>query len=236
MSTALNYELSDGIATLTMDDGKANALGLTMLAAINAGLDRAEADKAAVVVIAGRDKMFSGGFDLAAFKRSPTEVVEMLGAGALLAQRLLSFRVPVVAAATGHAVAMGSFLLLSCDARIGANVESKFHINEVAIGMILPFFAIEICRQRLTSAAMTQAVILATPMNGPQAMAAGILDEVVAPEAVLSRARERAMALKALVPGAHTATKLRIRQPALEALKAAIAQDNIDWKAAFTPN
>lgn len=236
MSTALNYELSDGIATLTMDDGKANALGLTMLAAINAGLDRAEADKASVVVIAGRDKMFSGGFDLAAFKRSPVEVVEMLNAGALLAQRLLSFRVPVVAAATGHAVAMGSFLLLSCDARIGPNVDAKFHINEVAIGMILPFFAIEVCRQRLTPAALTQAVILATPMNGPQAMVAGILDEVVAPEAVLSRARERAMALKALVPGAHTATKFRVREPALAALKAAIAQDNIDWKAAFTPS
>ena len=233
MTAALSYELQDGLATLTMDDGKANALGVSMLAAINEALDRAQSEKAAVVIIAGRDKMFSGGFDLAAFKRSPTEVVEMLGAGALLAQRLLSFPVPVVAACTGHAVAMGSFLLMSCDARVGPETDAKFHVNEVAIGMILPFFAIEVCRQRLTPAHLTQVAILATPMNGQQALAAGVLDEVVAPDAVRARARERAMALKALVPGAHTATKLRVRQPALAAMKAAIAQDTIDWAAAF---
>lgn len=233
MSTNLTYDLSDNIATLTMDDGKANALNVTMLQAINDGLDRAQADKAAVVVIQGRAKMFSGGFDLGAFKREPAEVLAMLKAGANLSERLLSFPVPVVAACTGHAVAMGSFMLLSCDVRIGPDADARFHVNEVLIGMIVPHFAIEVCRQRLTPAHFGQAVLMATPYSPQQALVAGFLDEIVAPEAVAEIARNRALMLKALNGSAHTATKLRLRKPVLDAMKVAIAQDHIDWETAF---
>lgn len=233
MSANLNYDLSDNIATLTMDDGKANALNVTMLQAINDGLDRAVADKAAVVVIQGREKMFSGGFDLSAFKREPAEIVAMLTAGARLSERLLAFPVPVVAACTGHAVAMGSFLLLSCDVRIGPDSDARFHINEVLIGMILPHFAIEASRQRLTPAAFAQAVNTAMPYSGQKAVAAGFLDEIVAPESVAEAARSRAVMLKSLNAGAYLATKLRSRKPVLDAMKKAIEQDISDWAAAF---
>ena len=233
MNTNLTYELSDGIATLSMDDGKANALNVTMLQAINDGLDRAQADKAAVVVIQGRAKMFSGGFDLGAFKREPTEVLAMLKAGANLSERLLSFPVPVVAACTGHAVAMGAFMLMSCDVRIGPDSDARFHVNEVLIGMTVPHFAIEVCRQRLTPAHLSKAVATAMPYSPQQALSAGFLDEIVAPEAVAETARARALMLKALNASAHTATKLRLRKPVLDALKTAIAQDYIDWEAAF---
>ena len=233
MSAALNYDLSDNIATLTMDDGKANALNVTMLQAINDGLDRAVADKAAVVVIQGREKMFSGGFDLSAFKREPAEIVAMLTAGAKLSERLLAFPVPVVAACTGHAVAMGSFMLLSCDVRIGPDSDARFHINEVLIGMILPHFAIEVSRQRLTPAAFTQAVNMAMPHSGQKAVVAGFLDEIVAPENVAEAARNRAVLLKSLNAGAYLATKLRSRKPVLDAMKEAIEQDCADWAEAF---
>ena len=93
MSTALNYDLSDNIATLAMDDGKANALNVTMLQAINDGLDRALADKAAVVVIQGREKMFSGGFDLSAFKR---ELAEMWKLGRETVRLLIKDEVGVI--------------------------------------------------------------------------------------------------------------------------------------------
>ena len=233
MSTALNYDLNDNIATLTMDDGKANALNVTMLQAINEGLDRAVTDKAAVVVIQGREKMFSGGFDLSAFKREPAEIVAMLTAGAKLSERLLAFPVPVVAACTGHAVAMGSCMLLSGDVRIGPDSDARFHINEVLIGMILPHFAIEVSRQRLTPAAFTQAVNMAIPHSGQKAVAAGFLDEIVAPESVAEAARNRAVMLKSLNAGAYLATKLRSRKPVLDSMKKAIEQDCADWAEAF---
>ncbi|MEI2623290.1 MAG: enoyl-CoA hydratase-related protein [Giesbergeria sp.] len=67
MTDLVSYAFADGVATLTMDDGKANAMGPAMQAALNAALDRAEADKA-IVVLTGRPGVFSGGFDLSVFK------------------------------------------------------------------------------------------------------------------------------------------------------------------------
>mgnify|MGYP001352977045 CR=1 FL=1 len=65
------YAVDDAVATITLDDGKVNALSPAMQAAINAALDQAETDIAAgtvkAVVIAGNDRVFSGGFDLSVF-------------------------------------------------------------------------------------------------------------------------------------------------------------------------
>ena len=88
MTNLVNYTLQDGIATLAMDDGKANVMGLPMQAALNAALDRALTDQA-VVVLTGRSGMFSGGFDLNVFKTDPAASVRMLEGGARLALRLL---------------------------------------------------------------------------------------------------------------------------------------------------
>src|SRR5215212_5979254 len=107
-----------------MDDGKANVMSLPMLQALNGALDRAQADSA-TVVLTGRSGMFSGGFDLAVFKTDPQALLAMLEAGARMAERVLSFPLPVVAACTGHAIAMGAFLLLSADVRIGVDVGAR---------------------------------------------------------------------------------------------------------------
>src|SRR5688500_3550041 len=110
------YDLSDGIATITMDDGKANALSSAMLAELTEQFARAEADEA-VVVLTGRERTFSAGFDL---KTAPEGWPQMLVDGATMAERIMSFPRPVVVACNGNAIAMGGFLLLSADVRIGA--------------------------------------------------------------------------------------------------------------------
>ncbi|MCE9514863.1 MAG: enoyl-CoA hydratase/isomerase family protein [Mycobacterium sp.] len=113
---SVSYQREESIAMITMDDGKVNALGPDMLAAINAALDRAEGEEAGAVVIAGNDRVFSGGFDLKVFKSGDVQAsIGMLKAGFELSHRLLSFPRPVVAACTGHAIAMGSFLACSAD-------------------------------------------------------------------------------------------------------------------------
>lgn len=68
MNSFLAYQFADGVATVTLDDGKANVMSVAILADIETALTRAEADRA-VVVIQGRPGLFSGGFDLTAFKR-----------------------------------------------------------------------------------------------------------------------------------------------------------------------
>ena len=233
METLVRYELADGIATLSMDDGKANVMSLRMLQALNAAFDRAQADKA-VVLLVGRERIFSGGFDLGAFKRDREELYGMLAAGARLAERLAAFPRPIVAACTGHAIAMGAFLLLSADLRIGPDRDARVHINEVQIGMTLPWFAIEVCRMRLAPPALNRAMLTAEPYFPQQALAAGFFDELAAPETLLSVARERAAALVKLDAGSFTATKQRVRQHTLEALRDAVQKDLADW-AHFLP-
>jgi enoyl-CoA hydratase len=229
-SNLLTYELSNGVATLTMDDGKANVMSVRLLQAIDAALDRAVADKA-VVVLTGRAGMFSGGFDMAVFKGERQELARMLEAGARLSLRLLSHPFPVVAVCAGHAMAMGAFLLLSTDLRIGVSEGYKVQLTEVQIGMTLPHFAIEVSRQRLTPSHYNLAAGLSQPYTPQGAMAAGFLDEIVPADALASTVAAHTARLQKLHMAAFAATKLRLRANALTALRDAIDQDVREWSA-----
>jgi enoyl-CoA hydratase len=220
----VNYHVDDVVATITMDDGKVNALSPAMQAELNKALDQAEAD-GAVVVLSGRDGVFSAGFDLGVMRGGGDEAVSMVRGGFDLAHRLLSFPTPVVVACPGHAIAMGVFLLLSGDYRVGADGPYKLVANEVAIGMTLPRAAIEILRQRVAPAHFNRAAILAeiyTPSNGVEA---GFLDRVVEPSQVLAVSREMALAFSKLDIAAHAATKRRLREQTLAVISGEFAAD-----------
>ena len=156
----------------------------------------------------------------------------MLTAGAQLTERLLAFPAPIVVACSGHAIAMGVFLLLSGDVRMGiAEGAFKICVNEVQIGMTLPRFAVEVCRQRLAPAHYNRALLTAEPYDPRQAVDAGFLDYVVPGEQLLLAAHAKAIALSKLVRDAHVATKLRARESTLAALREAIALDTAEWRA-----
>jgi enoyl-CoA hydratase len=231
MPSLLRYTSDGLISTITLDDGKANVLSVEMLGQLNAALDRAESDKCAVL-ITGREGMFSGGFDLGVFRSDREQVFRMLRAGAELTERLLAFPAPVVGACSGHAIAMGAFLLLSTDVRIGVKGGPfKIAVNEVQIGMTLPRFAVEVCRQRLTPAAFNRALITAEPHDHDRALEAGFLDYVAPAAEFQEAARGRAQALASLVRDAYIATKRRVREQTLTALRKAIELDLADWRA-----
>lgn len=221
MTNLVDYSLNDGIATLTMDDGKANAYSLDMLSALHQGFDQAEADQA-VIVLRGREGRFSAGFDLKVFQEQPQRVGEMVESGARLAERLLSSARPVLAACTGHAVAAGAFTLLAADSRIGIEGPFQIGLNEVAIGLTVPLFVVELARRRLTPAAFDQSIVTAAMYDPREALAAGYLDQVVAEadfeDAVVAEARR----LASLPAEAHAATKVRARGADLAAIREAI--------------
>ena len=223
---SVTYQREESIAVITMNDGKVNALGPDMLAAINAELDRAESEDAGAVVIAGNERVFSGGFDLKVFRSGDLDAsIAMLKAGFELSHRLLSFPKPVVAACTGHAIAMGSFLACSTDHRIAAPGYT-FQANEVAIGMVLPYPALEVLKLRLTRSAYQQAVGLSKTFLSDTALAGGWVDELVMPDMVLDRAREAAHEFATTLNAkAHYACKMRARQETLDAIRSGI--DNI---------
>jgi enoyl-CoA hydratase len=220
----VSYYCDDAIATITIDDGKVNALSVAVLAELNAALDQAERDDA-VVILAGRDGVFSAGFDLPVLRGRGPDALAMLRAGFELAARLLAFPRPVVIACTGHAVAMGVFLLLCGDYRVGATGPYKITANEVAIGLTMPRAAVEICRQRLTPAHFNRAVVLAETFSPADAVAAGFLDRTAGASSVHEVARDVAAQLATLDRPAHGATKRRARARALDAVRSAIDAD-----------
>lgn len=222
MNDLVTCDVRDGIATIRMDDGKVNALSPKMFAAINAALDEAEASRA-IVVLTGREDRFSAGFDLAILRAGGDEALGMLRSGFELSLRLLSFPTPVVLACTGHAIAMGAFLLLSGDYRIGTAGPFKITANEVAIGLTLPLAATEICRHRLTPAHFDRVTLLAEPYAPDAAVAAGFLDRVVPAGDLRDTALGVATGLAAtLNMDAHAASKMRVRGRALEAIRAGL--------------
>jgi enoyl-CoA hydratase len=222
MSGPVTYRRDESIAVITMDDGKVNALGPTMQQALNEALDNADRDDVGAVVIAGNHRVFSGGFDLKILQAGEVQpAIDMLTGGFELSYRLLSYPKPVVMACTGPAIAMGSFLLCSGDHRIAAPGYT-IQANEVAIGMVMPYGALAIMKLRLTRSAYQQAVGLSKVFFGETALAAGFIDEMDRPEAVLSRAEEAAREFTKLNLVAHAASKLRARAEALKELRAGI--------------
>ena len=212
MSELTTYDLDDGVATITLDDGKVNALSVDMLASIGERLDQAEADEA-VVVMTGRERTFSAGFDLKS-EDWPT----MLTAGARTSERMLRFPRPIVVACNGNALAMGAFLLLSADYRVGAAGDFKIGLNEVAIGLTLPYFGIALARHRLTRPAFDRCTITGAILGPDAACAGGFLDEVVSPGEVMDTAVASARQLAGIDMTAHHATKLRVREAMLAGL------------------
>jgi len=224
MSELVSYNLEDGIATLTLSNGKVNAISPDVIAAFNAALDQAVTDRA-VVIITGTPGILSGGYDLKVMTAGPKEAVALVTAGSTLARRLLSHPFPVIVACPGHAVAKGAFLLLSADYRIGVDGPFSIGLNEVQIGMTVHHAGIELARDRLSNAALHRSVINGEMFNPQSAIAAGFLDVVVSAEELQGAALAAARQLKKINMTAHKNTKLKVRQALLETLDNAIIQD-----------
>ena len=226
MSDLVQYALGNGIATVTLSNGKVNALSPQVIVDINAALDRAETDQA-VVILTGQAGILSGGYDLKVMKTGPEATRDMVAAGSALTLRMLAHPQPIIVACSGHAVAKGAFLLLACDYRIGVEGAFQIGLNEVKIGMTMHQVGIALARDRLTPGAFQRAVINAEMFDPRAAMAAGFLDQVVAPDQLMATAQTMAQQLSQLHMTAHTQTKRKARKALLDSLSAAIEVDKL---------
>ena len=224
MSELITYHLEDGIATLTLNNGKVNAISPDVIKAFNAALDQAVQDRA-VVIITGQPGILSGGYDLKVMTAGPKEAVSLVTAGSTLARRMLSHPFPIIVACPGHAVAKGAFLLLSADYRIGVEGPFSIGLNEVQIGMTMHHAGIELARDRLRRAAFHRSVINAEMFDPASAVDAGFLDKVVPAEQLHEAALTAARQLKKINMNAHKHTKLKVRKALLELLDDAIIRD-----------
>lgn len=219
------YRLDDGLATITLDDGKANVFSAAVVTHLEDLLDRVEADGARALVVTGRPGRFSAGFDLAEMTASTESMRALVVAGARWWLRLYGLGIPTVAACTGHALAGGAITLLACDLRLGADVPAKVGLNEVAIGMTLPVFATEFARDRLTPAAFTASTMGGQVYDVAGAVAAGFLDRSVPADDLLATAVAEARRLAELRTGAYAGTKRNARGEMIERVLAGVVDD-----------
>ncbi|MEI7617166.1 MAG: crotonase/enoyl-CoA hydratase family protein [Actinomycetota bacterium] len=226
-SEHVSVERRDSVLVVHLDDGKANALSSSMIAAIGAALDQAESDDSiGAMVLHGREGKFCAGFDLSVMRGGDiSAMANLVCDGGELVSRLYGSSIPVVAACTGHALAAGALLLLGCDVRIGADVDCKIGLNEVAIGMVLPDWAFNIAIERLSRRHLQLAVATARITDARGAVDVGYLDEVAPVDAVLDVAVARATELATLSGRAYAGTVRALRGELLAEMATQIASD-----------
>lgn len=223
-STPVTYALEDGVAVLRIDDGKVNVISHHVIELLHAHLDRAISEATAVAII-GRPGKLSAGFDLTEMTAGVERARALVGAGGHLLMRIFGHPQPVVVAVTGHALAAGALLTLSCDTRIGADGPAKIGLNETAIGMGLPIYATELAQARLSPNHLTRGAIQAEIYDPAGAVEAGYLDQVVAADVCEATAIDEARRLGQFRTGAYSHTKLALRGALIERVVAGIDAD-----------
>jgi len=216
--------MRESVALVTLDDGKANALGYELMEQLFAALDRAENESKAVV-LAGRPGRFCAGFDLRTMMSGVEQAHKLVTRGADLYERLYGFGLPLVVACTGHALAGGALVLLCGDVRIGVSGAFKIGLNELAIGMPLPMLAQELARDRLDVRQLTAATLGAKIYDPEQAAEVGYLDRTVAPDSLLDEAIDEAKQLTALSSPAYKLTKEGLRGATIKRIRDTLAAD-----------
>jgi enoyl-CoA hydratase len=221
---AVTYALSNDIALVRMDDGKANALSYALMDELDAALDRATKE-AKAVILAGRPGKFCAGFDLKTMMAGVDQARALVTRGAHLLMRLYTHPQPLVMACTGHALAGGSLVLLTGDVRLAASGPFKIGLNEVQIGMPVPVLAMELARDRLDPRFFVRSTLFAEVVDPNAALLAGWVDEVVTEDALLDRARAEAARLAALPGDAYAKTKTIMRERTVRYVHDMLATD-----------
>lgn len=223
MSDAVSYELRDGVAVVTFDDGKANVFSTSNALELHGALDRAEKEAGALLV-QGRPGIFSAGFDLkvAAPGADPKALIEMAYQGSRAAFRIFDFPIPTVAALTGHAMAMGAITVCCFDLRIAADGDFKIGVNEARLPSPFPAWALIPLRYRLSPTHAGRAMAHGELYTPQEAVAAGFVDQVVPAAELPAIAFERAKELAQLDSKIHARIKRSIRPQEIEAMGKAV--------------
>jgi enoyl-CoA hydratase len=208
--------IAGGVARLSIDDGKVNAMSRDLLCAISEGMTAAR-DAGAIVVMTGRPGIFSAGFDMGTFAKGADATRAMVGAGIEVILDILRHPRPVITCAGGHAFPMGAFLMLAADVRLGVSGDFRIGMNETAIQIDVPDFALALAKSRLSPSAY--ASIRVARMYAPsEAVAAGYLDFAGSQGEIAVRLDEEVKAALALDAKSFASTKLRMNEVIVSAI------------------
>ena len=204
----------DDISIITLDDGKANVFSPEMSNQLNSCLDQVDTESGCLI-ITGRDGMFSAGLDLKIIQSGDVDrILEMSSSAFKLLARIFSFPRPVIAACSGHGIALGTFLICCCDYRIGIKGDYMLGANEMRTNMVIPTPILELIKFRVNDSHKYRAVLGAEMYNFNQAQEAGLIDDVVEIDNLMTAAKDKAKDLATMGHPSYTMTKeLFIAEP-----------------------
>jgi len=204
----------DDLSIITLDDGKANVFSPNMIQDVNECLDKVPTESGALI-ITGREGMFSAGFDLKIISAGDMQAtMDMSLSGFKLLSRLFSFPRPILAACSGHGIALGTFLLCCCDYRVGVKGDYMIGANEMRTNMVIPIPILELINYRVSPGHKYRAILGAEMYSIENGIDAGLIDEVVDPENLMETAKLKAKDLATMGHPSYTLTKeLLVREP-----------------------
>lgn len=215
----INLSITGDIARIEINDGKANVISKQVGLAFIAALEEAQANAKATIVTGGGNK-FSAGYELSVIEQDGPLKMELVGVGFHLLYRLFSHGNPLVAACNGHAIGLGAFMLLCCDNRFGADIDFKVGLPETRVGMPFPPMLVNLIRARLNPQMHTAVALQSQVLSPAMAKPAGFLDDLVAPDQLMTKAEQCATALMSLPGEQYAENKRALRANWLSAMKA----------------
>ena len=173
--------------------------------------------------------MFSGGFDLKIISSGDMKLIqEMTISGFRLLSRILTFPRPVLAACSGHGIALGTFLLCCCDYRIGTKGKYLIGANEMRTNMVIPVPILELIRFRISQRHKYRAILGAEMYPIELAVDAGLMDEVVDTENLMESAMLKAKDLATMGHPSYSLTKELFIGEVSEKIKNALEEATIE--------
>jgi enoyl-CoA hydratase/carnithine racemase len=218
----IKTETRERIATIELArPDKKNALTTAMYATMTDTLGAAESDPGVrAILIHGARDCFTAGNDLKDFLQGPAGASEALR----FVSALSKVGKPVVAAVGGAAVGIGTTLLLHCDL-VYAAPGARFQLPFVPLGLV-PEAASSLLLPKIAGHARASAwLLLGKPFTADEALAAGIVTEIVPEETLLESARVAAAAVAALPPESVRLTKQLMKRPLAAAVAEQMAEE-----------
>lgn len=194
---------SGGVTVITLAHGKVNAMDLEFLEALRDTFRELAGTDCASVVVTGTGRAFSAGVELRRFSDGGAAYAEaFLPALNEMFEAVFNFERPVVAAVNGHAVAGGCVLAAACDRRIMAAGTGRIGVTELHAGLPFPLTALEIFRFLVGPARANDLILTARTCDPAEALAVGLVDEVVPADELMARAASVAGEMAAFIPPA----------------------------------
>ena len=215
----IHREMQGPVAWLRLEHGKVQALDTELCVEIAQAFEQVdEWSDTRAVVLTGTGNSFSAGVDLFRVLDGGEAYVESF-LDALDRALAAVFRCPkpVVAALNGHAIAGGCVLACAADLRVMAAGKGRLGVTELAVGVPFPWLALEIVRLATPVEHLQELVYLSETYTAADALARGLVDEVVEPERLRARSQEVAERLARIPQPAFALPKRQLRQPSLDA-------------------